>query len=125
MVEPAIGDGAESSCSARFRLFDPDEKPVRDLSGYLSGLSITSPIQSVGISTWRCTMKNLLIATAIATLIALPAFAQSEFDSRTERPAQARDGATSLDVYKGNKLIGRDPDPNVRFELRRDNYGQR
>ena len=70
-------------------------------------------------------MNRLFAAAAIATLIASPAFAQSEFDSQIERPAQARDGASSYDVYKGGQLLGRDPDPNVRFELRRDNYGQR
>jgi hypothetical protein len=70
-------------------------------------------------------MKNLFAAAAIAALIAAPAFAQSEPNGRIERPAQARGGAISYDVYKGDKWIGRDPDANVRFELRRDNYGQR
>jgi hypothetical protein len=67
-------------------------------------------------------MKSLFAAAAVATLVASPAFAQSELH---ERAVQGRDGATSHDVYFGTKRLGRDPDPNVRFEMRRDNYRQR
>jgi hypothetical protein len=70
-------------------------------------------------------MKNLFAAAAIATLIASPALAQSELTRQTERLAQVQGGAASYDVYFGTKRLGRDPDPNVRFELRRDNYRQR
>ena len=70
-------------------------------------------------------MKNLFAAAAGAALIASPAFAQSELTGRTERAAHGRDGAASVDVYFGTRWLGRDPDPNVRFEMRRDNYRQR
>jgi hypothetical protein len=70
-------------------------------------------------------MKNVFAAAAITALIASPALAQSELTGQTERLAQAQGGASSDDVYFGTKWLGRDPDPNVRFEMRRDNYRQR
>ena len=51
-------------------------------------------------------MKTLITALALATLIAAPAFAQAP--------------PTSDIVIVGGKLIGQDPDANVRFQLRRD-----
>ncbi len=51
-------------------------------------------------------MTKLIAAVALATLIALPvapAFAQS-----------------SNKVIVGGKVVGEDPDPNIRFQLLRD-----
>jgi hypothetical protein len=64
-------------------------------------------------------MKGVLAVATIATLVASPAFAQSAFDSQRRNPT------ASYEVYMGNKRLGQDPDPNVRFEMRRDNYGQK
>lgn len=63
-------------------------------------------------------MKSVLAVATIATLIASPAFAQSA-------DALRRSPTGSHEVYMGNKRLGQDPDPNVRFEMRRDNYGQK
>ena len=51
-------------------------------------------------------MKNLITAVALAALIAIPAaaaFAQS-----------------ANVVIVGGQVVGQDPDPNVRLQLRRD-----
>jgi hypothetical protein len=64
-------------------------------------------------------MKGVLAVATIATLVASPAFAQSAFDALRRSPTG------SHEVYMGNKRLGQDPDPNVRFEMRRDNYGQK
>jgi hypothetical protein len=47
-----------------------------------------------------------MIAVALATFVAAPAFAQKAVD-----PAK---------VMVGGKFVGKDPDAGVRFELRRD-----
>jgi hypothetical protein len=70
-------------------------------------------------------MKSIFAVAVIASLIGSSALAQSIFDDQTMRVAQVRNLTGSHDVYMGNKKLGQDPDPNVRFELRRDNYGQK
>jgi len=55
---------------------------------------------------WRWNMKTLITALTLATLIAAPAF------TSTARAAN--------EVFVGDKLIGADPDANVRLQLRRD-----
>jgi hypothetical protein len=52
------------------------------------------------------TMKTIIAALALATLVAAPTFTQ---------PAIAAD-----EVIVGGKYIGQDPDANVRLQLRRD-----
>jgi outer membrane protein assembly factor BamE (lipoprotein component of BamABCDE complex) len=52
------------------------------------------------------TMKTIIAALALATLIAAPTFTQ---------PAIAAD-----EVIVGGKYIGQDQDANVRLQLRRD-----
>ncbi len=51
-------------------------------------------------------MKSLLAAVALAPFIVAPAFAQAPPPSHT--------------VIVGGKVIGQDPDANVRLQLRRD-----
>jgi hypothetical protein len=52
-------------------------------------------------------MKTLVAVAALIAAVASPAFAQ------TARPAGAA-------VISGNQYLGSDPDPNVRFDLRRE-----
>jgi hypothetical protein len=58
-------------------------------------------------------MKKFAIASVLVTAIASPAFALS-FGSAPHAGA----GATS--VYAEGRYIGRDPDPQVRFDLERE-----
>jgi hypothetical protein len=53
-------------------------------------------------------MKTLIAFAALAAAIATPALAQQA----TRQDSNA--------VYSGDKYLGSDPDPNVRFELRRE-----
>jgi hypothetical protein len=52
-------------------------------------------------------MKTLVALAVLATAIATPAFAQT-----AQRTGDA--------VISGNKVVGTDPDANVRFDLLRD-----
>ena len=54
-------------------------------------------------------MKTLIAALALAAFIATPVITSPAFADETE-------------VIVGGKVIGKDPDPNVRLQLRRD-YG--
>jgi hypothetical protein len=53
-------------------------------------------------------MKTILALAVLATAIASPAFAQTwqPYGSNT--------------VTSGNRVLGTDPDPNVRFDLQRE-----
>ena len=65
-------------------------------------------------------MKTLLAAAAVAALIVSPAVAQTA----RQHPAISAQ-ATSVPrgaVIEEGKIVGQDPDPNVRLELRRDYY---
>jgi hypothetical protein len=53
-------------------------------------------------------MKTLIAFAALATVIATPALAQQAMRN------------TPNAVYSGGEYLGADPDPNIRFELRRD-----
>ena len=53
-------------------------------------------------------MKTLIALAALATASATPALAQQAL--RTTPNA----------VYYGDQYLGADPDPNIRFELRRE-----
>jgi hypothetical protein len=80
-------------------------------------------------------MKKLLTALALATLAASPAFAASRH-SHVSTTATASDSYAAAEVENGNNsyasgndpdvvisdgvYAGRDPDPNVRAQLRRD-----
>jgi hypothetical protein len=63
-------------------------------------------------------MKTLVAAAAVAALIVSTAVAQTAH----EHPAISAQ-ATSVPwdaVVEEGKIVGQDPDPNVRLELRRD-----
>jgi hypothetical protein len=62
-------------------------------------------------------MRSLCIAAALAAILASSAFAQSTRNS--QRPTQTQQPATSNEVYSGGRRLGTDPDPNIRFELMR------
>jgi hypothetical protein len=51
-------------------------------------------------------MKTLITALALATLLAVPTFTSSALAAN--------------EVTVGDRIIGADPDANVRFQLRRD-----
>ena len=61
-------------------------------------------------------MRSVCIAALAAAVAASPALAQS---ARKAQPPQRPPQATSHDVYFGGRWLGRDPDPNVRFEILR------
>jgi hypothetical protein len=63
-------------------------------------------------------MKILLAAAALAALVTSPAFAQTA----RQYPAESAWAASvpSDAVIDEGMIIGQDPDPNVRLELRRD-----
>lgn len=78
-------------------------------------------------------MKKLVIGTSLtlATLAAAPAFANSThharmsaalaaIDSGYQAYAAAPDYFASPQVIFDNKVVGQDPDPNVRLQLTRD-----
>jgi hypothetical protein len=74
----------------------------------------------------RPKMKSVLFATAITLIGTGSAIAASQLNSRSERShlnSRAMVGVPdSSDVYVNGKLIGRDPDPSVRFQLRSGYY---
>jgi hypothetical protein len=61
-------------------------------------------------------LKILLSAVALAALVAAPAVAKSHTQQHTA-PALAYSHGT---VIQAGKVLGADPDPQVRTELRRD-----
>lgn len=63
-------------------------------------------------------MKKALTALIMATVIAAPAFARTEVE-RQEPPASYWQTAP-YSVYSGGVYRGTDPDPQVRFDLRRE-----
>ena len=63
-------------------------------------------------------MKHICLAATIigmVAMIALPAYAQS----RRKAPTQYAPQATSPGVYTGRRGVNTDPDPNVQFEIMR------
>jgi hypothetical protein len=61
-------------------------------------------------------LKMVLSVIALAALVAAPAVAKS----RTQRPTAPTLVYSNNTVSQGGKLLGADPDPRVRFEIRRD-----
>jgi len=57
-------------------------------------------------------MKTLIATVALATLIAAPALAQAPVSPPVVNPNAV--------FAPGGKVIGVDPDPNIRFEILRD-----
>ena len=63
--------------------------------------------------------SRLYIIAAMITMIASPALAQSGRKVQTPHSSPP----SSYGVYSGQRQIGTDPDPNVRFEiLRQENW---
>lgn len=64
-------------------------------------------------------MKKLMTALALATLAASPAFAKA-----THKHVLSADTGYSVRdpnaVVAYGQIVGRDPDPNIRFQLMRD-----
>jgi len=58
-------------------------------------------------------MKSMFIAVPLIVTLASPAFAQSARKSKAYRPPHA------ISAPVGQLRVGTDPDPNVRFELLR------
>jgi hypothetical protein len=65
-------------------------------------------------------MRRFCIVVALVSFVGVPASAQSTRNPQAQRPAQWQDRATSNDVYSGDRYLGRDPDPNIRFQLLRE-----
>jgi hypothetical protein len=65
-------------------------------------------------------MKLVLVAVGAATVIANPAFAQKRA-SATEAYAMASKGAHTVVGWDG-RVVGADPDRNIRFQLMRDAF---
>jgi hypothetical protein len=67
-------------------------------------------------------LKVLLSAVALAALMAAPAVAKSRAQAHQTAPTQAqahRNGPLVRDYLTG-EYLGTDPDPRIRYELRRD-----
>jgi hypothetical protein len=76
---------------------------------------------------WRtdCHVRGVLLSriwvvAAVVLIVASPAFAQSTRGSQAQRPLPSQNPARSVDVYSGDRYLGRDPDPNIRFQLLRE-----
>ena len=64
-------------------------------------------------------MRRICLAAMAIILAASPALAQSS--RKAQRPLPAPSYRASPDaVYSGDRRIGTDPDPNIRFELMRE-----
>jgi hypothetical protein len=60
-------------------------------------------------------MRNVCIAAMVIAMVASPALAQSRRKAPPQRPAQG----ASPGVYPGQGRVNTDPDPNVQFEIMR------
>ena len=71
-------------------------------------------------------MKKLVTALGLLAVLASPVLAQSRaVASRDARAAYAQSAAVPSDVVVDHgKVIGQDPDPNVRLELLRDHVSE-
>ena len=61
-------------------------------------------------------MKQVILLTALATLIATPALAKTHHNGQN---AMAFVGESPDAVNQYGKVVGQDPDPNVRLQLRK------
>jgi hypothetical protein len=64
-------------------------------------------------------MKKLAAVVALATLVASPALAQTSKDHLADASYQRTATVPWDAVVNENKVIGQDPDANVRLDLRR------
>ena len=65
-------------------------------------------------------IKKVLAALALATLAASPAFAATSHKQRTSASASYAAAHDPNVVVSDGQIVGRDPDPNIRFQLMRD-----
>jgi opacity protein-like surface antigen len=72
-------------------------------------------------------MKRLIVAAALATAFALPAYAQTAVQPQSSQfnlgrnDGQRHSVNPGFDVYQSGQYLGSDPDANIRLQLRRDN----
>ena len=70
-------------------------------------------------------MKKLITVMGLLATLASPAMANVHADSQAARAAHAQAATASSDVViVDGKVVGQDPDPNVRLELRRDHVSE-
>jgi hypothetical protein len=62
-------------------------------------------------------VKNIVAALALATLATSSAFAKNHHSGSSLGPAA---GADPYTVIVDGMVVGRDPDPNIRFDLMRE-----
>jgi hypothetical protein len=65
-------------------------------------------------------LKVLLSVAAVAGLVAAPAEAKSRTQPRHAAVTQAHRNGTDVRDYVTGEVLGTDPDPRVRYELKRD-----
>jgi len=65
-------------------------------------------------------LKVLLSAVALAALLAAPAVAKSRTQAHHTASTQAPRNSTGVRDYVTGEVLGTDPDPRVRYELKRD-----
>jgi hypothetical protein len=65
-------------------------------------------------------VKILLSAVALSTLVAAPAVAKSRTQPHHTASTQAHRHSTHIRDIQTGEVLGADPDPRVRYELRRD-----
>jgi outer membrane biogenesis lipoprotein LolB len=65
-------------------------------------------------------VKVLLSAVALAILVAAPAVAKSRTQPHHTASTQAHRHNTDIRDIQTGEMLGTDPDPRVRYELRRD-----
>jgi predicted S18 family serine protease len=92
---------------------------MADSEGLLVGSNVHSELC---INHRRSNMKKVLTTLALLTVIATPAFAQTTKHEAMKSYARAPIATSSQNdiVVEGGKVIGQDPDANVRLELRRE-----
>ena len=61
---------------------------------------------------------RICICIMAAVAVVVCSLAQSA-EAQARHPRQWQDRPQSQDVYSGDRYLGRDPDPNVRFDLLR------
>jgi hypothetical protein len=65
-------------------------------------------------------LKVVLSAVALAALMAAPAVAKSRTQPRHAAPTQVHRNSADVRDYLTGEVLGTDPDPRVRYELKRD-----
>jgi hypothetical protein len=65
-------------------------------------------------------LKVLLSAVALAAVVAAPAVAKSRTQPHHTGPTQAHQNSAGVRDYQTGEILGTDPDPRIRYELRRD-----